>query len=111
MLLSVVVGRISSAYFVARKLPSVIRSLIYRATGRTDDLKKNKIVIYSESKSFWSTWRPVLMAVVKRGVSVTYLTSADNDPVFDGDDTKFKSLVTAMRSGMRTPLSKGFSLV
>ena len=95
MLLSVVVGLVSSAYFVARKLPSVIRSLIYRATGRKDDLKKNKIVIYSESKSYWSTWRPVLMALVKRGVPVTYLTSAENDPVFDVDDVKFKSLVTA----------------
>lgn len=95
MLLSVVVGLVSSAYFVARKLPSVIRSLIYRATGRKDDLKKNKIVIYSESKSYWSTWRPVLMALVKRGVPVTYLTSAENDPVFDVDDAKFKSLVTA----------------
>ncbi len=95
MLLSVVVGLVSSAYFVARKLPSVIRSLIYRATGRKDDLKKNKIVIYSESKSYWSTWRPVLHALVDRGVAVTYLTSAEKDPVFEDDYPGLKDKVTA----------------
>ena len=95
MLLSVIVGLVSSAYFVARKLPSVIRSLIYRATGRKDDLKKNKIVIYSESASYWSTWRPVLEALVQRDVAVTYLTSAEKDPVFAVEDEKFKRLVTS----------------
>ncbi len=95
MLLSVVVGLVSSAYFVARKLPSVIRSLIYRATGKKDDLKKNKIVIYSESKSYWSTWRPVLHALADRGVAVTYLTSAQKDPVFEDDSPGVKDRVTA----------------
>ena len=95
MLLSVVVGLVSSAYFVARKLPSIIRSLIYRATGKKDDLKKNKIVIYSESKSYWSTWRPVLHALVDRGVAVTYLTSAEKDPVFEDDYPGLKDKVTA----------------
>lgn len=96
MLLSVVVGLVSSAYFLVRKLPSMIRGLVYRMTGRKDDLKRNKIVIYSESTSYWSTWRPVLKALVDRGVPVTYLTSAEKDPVFSED---YHGLVTARYIG------------
>lgn len=38
MLLSVFVGLISGAYFVIRKLPSTLRSLFFRLTGKTDAL-------------------------------------------------------------------------
>lgn len=82
MLLSVVVGLVSSAYFVARRLPSAARSLWYRMTGRKDVLQKNGIVFYAESASYWSTFEPVVASLVKRGVPVTYLTSDEKDPVF-----------------------------
>ncbi len=96
MLLSVVVGLVSSAYFVARKLPSMIRSLVYRVSGRKDDLARNRIAVYSESKSYWTTWRPVLLALARRGAAVTYFTSAENDPVFDEAFQKeCRGLVTA----------------
>lgn len=95
MLLSVVVGLASSAYFVARRLPSMIRSLIFRMTGKRDEIRHNRIAIYSESKSYWSTWRPVLHALVERGEPVTYLTSAEDDPVFKEDFGEKKNLVSA----------------
>lgn len=82
MLLSVIVGLVSSAYFVIRKLPSLMRSAFFSLTGKKDDLKNNSIVFYAESAAYWSTFKPVLEALVKKGQKVTYLTSAEKDPVF-----------------------------
>ena len=82
MLLSVFIGVVSSAYFVIRKLPSVIRSLFFKFTGKKDDLKNNSIVFYAESAAYWSTFKPVLQALAQKEVRCTYLTSDPKDPVF-----------------------------
>ena len=82
MLLSVVVGLVSSAYFFVRKLPSILRNLVYRFSGKKDALKSNRLVIYSESKNYWLTWKPILCELVKAQIPVTYLTSDKEDPVF-----------------------------
>ena len=82
MLLSVFIGVVSSAYFVIRKLPSVIRSLFFKFTGKKDDLKNNSIVFYAESAAYWSTFKPVLEALAQKEVRCTYLTSDPKDPVF-----------------------------
>lgn len=89
MLLSVVMGLVSTGYFVIRRLPSMMRALFFRMTGKRDDLKNNSIVFYSESRSYWLTFKPVLEALHQRGVKCTYLTSDENDPVFNAglDDT------------------------
>lgn len=39
MLLSVVMGLVSTGYFVIRRLPSMMRALFFRMTGKRDDLK------------------------------------------------------------------------
>ena len=82
MLLSVFVGLISGAYFVIRKLPSTLRSLFFRLTGKTDALKHNTLTFYAESAAYWSTFRPILEALEKLGIDSTYLTSDEKDPVF-----------------------------
>ena len=89
MLLSVVMGLVSTGYFVIRRLPSMIRALFFRLNGKKDDLKNNSIVFYAESKSYWLTFKPVLEALHAKGVKCTYLTSDEADPVFKAglDDT------------------------
>lgn len=82
MLLSVVVGLVSSAYFLIRRLPSIIRALFFKLSGKKDDLKNNSIVFYAESKSYWLTFKPILESLHRKGVKCTYLTSDENDPVF-----------------------------
>ena len=83
MLLSVIVGVVSSAYFFIRRLPSLIRSTFFKFSGNKDDLKNNSIVFYAESKTYWSTFKPVLEVLAKKNQKVTYLTSDENDPVFN----------------------------
>lgn len=82
MLLSVFVGLISGVYFVIRKLPSTLRSLFFRLTGKTDALKHNTLTFYAESAAYWTTFRPILVALEKLGVESSYLTSDEKDPVF-----------------------------
>lgn len=82
MLLSVIVGMVSSGYFFVRKLPSLIRATFFKLSGNKEDLRNNSIVFYAESKSYWSTFKPVLEALAKKKTKVTYLTSDENDPVF-----------------------------
>lgn len=82
MLLSVLVGLVSSAYFLVRRLPSLMRAFFFRLVGKKDDLKGNGIVFYSEGRAYWSTFRPVLTALARHRVSVTFLTSDEQDPVF-----------------------------
>ena len=83
MLLSIVVGTVSSAYFFIRKLPSLIRATFFRFSGNKEELQNNSIVFYAESKSYWSTFKPVLEALAQKKVKVTYLTSDEKDPVFN----------------------------
>lgn len=85
MLLSVFVGLISGVYFVIRKLPSTLRSIFFRLTGRTDALKHNTLTFYAESAAYWTTFRPILVALEKLGVESSYLTSDEKDPVFASD--------------------------
>ena len=85
MLLSVFVGLVSGIYFLIRKLPAAARSLFFRMTGKTDQMKGSDLVFYAESAAYWGTFRPVLEALDKLGIHSTYLTSAENDPVFQSD--------------------------
>ena len=85
MLLSVFVGLISGVYFVIRKLPSTLRSLFFRLTGKTDALKHSTLTFYAESAAYWTTFRPILVALEKLGVESSYLTSDEKDPVFASD--------------------------
>ncbi len=82
MLLSVVVGLVSGAYFLIRKLPSALRSLFFRLTGKTDQMKGRDLVFYAESAAYWGTFKPILEALEALGVESTYLTSDPHDPVF-----------------------------
>lgn len=83
MLLSVLIGLTSSGYFLIRKLPGMMRSVFFKIKGKEDDLKNNSIIFYAESAAYWSTFKPVLQALAKRQTRVTYLTSDENDPVFN----------------------------
>lgn len=89
MLLSVLIGLTSSAYFLIRKLPSMIRSMFFKLSGKKDDLKNNSIVFYAESAAYWSTFKPVLEALARKKVRATYLTSDENDPVFKSGFDQF----------------------
>lgn len=85
MLLSVLIGLLSSAYFLVRKLPALFRSVLFRATGKGKLLERKHIAIYGETANYWGTFRPLLEEFGRRGEAVEYLTSSENDPCFKAD--------------------------
>jgi hypothetical protein len=44
--------------------------------------KKEAYVIYNEGIQYWNVFKPILDEFEKRGIAVSYLTSAENDPFF-----------------------------
>lgn len=84
MLLSVCIGLLSAAYFMAMKVPSLVRSALFKASGKADRERKH-LVIYGESANYWGTFRPLLEELGRRGEAVEYLTSSENDPCFTAD--------------------------
>ena len=85
MLLSVLIGLLSSAYFLVRKLPALFRAVLFKATGKGKLLERKHIVIYGETANYWGTFRPLLEEFGRRGEPVEYLTSSENDPCFKAD--------------------------
>lgn len=85
MLLSVLIGLLSSAYFLVRKLPALFRSVLFKATGKAKLLERKHIVIYGETANYWGTFRPLLEEFGRRGETVEYLTSSENDPCFKAE--------------------------
>lgn len=90
MLLSVFVGFSSAAYFGLRKLPSLVRGFVYKLAGKEADVGRASIAFYSESKNYWTTFKPIIAELIKKGAEVVYLTSDPDEEIFK--DPQFKSI-------------------
>lgn len=82
MLLSVLIGLLSTAYFLLRKIPGVLRGALFKVTHKSPQFGHRHIVIYGESANYWGTFRPLLVELGRRGEPVEYLTSSEDDPCF-----------------------------
>lgn len=79
MLLSALIGIVATAFFMLKTLYYKLSGGILSLFGVKIEKKKHGIVFYSEGKSYWRTFKPVLEALDKEGVEATYLTSSDDD--------------------------------
>ena len=80
MLLSGIIGLLATALFT-------LKSIYYKVVGRVLALfgvkverKHRTFVFYSEGKTYWNSFQPILEALHQRGIHATYLTSSDDDP-------------------------------
>lgn len=86
MLFSVFIGAAATLFFLARALFLKIQILFAGKSAREAlKAKKQKYVIYNEGKQYWNCFKPVLDAFEKKETQVTYLTSYEQDPVFDSN--------------------------
>ncbi|GHT78939.1 CDP-glycerol glycerophosphotransferase [Spirochaetia bacterium] len=84
MLFSILIGAAATLYFVFRAL--IIKVKVVLSGGRAVASGTNHpYVIYSEGKQYWNVFRPVLDEFERRQQQILYLTSAEDDPVFDGN--------------------------
>ncbi len=86
MLFSVFIGATATLLFLARAIFLKVQ-LIFAGKKAREALKagRKKYVIYNEGKQYWNVFKPVLDEFEKRQIEVTYLTSYEQDPVFESD--------------------------
>ena len=79
-LFSIVIGIAAVSYFLFRSAFLKIKVLLFRQKETSSS--KLKYVIYAEDKRYWAFFEPVLVECESRQISVLYLTSSQDDPVF-----------------------------
>ncbi|GHV79756.1 CDP-glycerol glycerophosphotransferase [Spirochaetia bacterium] len=85
MLFSILIGAAATLYFLARAV--LIKAKVFFSGGRAASSAgiTHPYVIYSESKQYWNVFKPVLDEFEKRQTELLYLTSSEDDPVFEAD--------------------------
>jgi hypothetical protein len=80
MLFSIIIGATATLYFLVRA--AFLKLKTFALEGKTTGSVKNKFVIYSEGKRYFSLFEPVLNEFERRKIPVLYLTSSEDDPAF-----------------------------
>jgi hypothetical protein len=81
-LFSILIGAATALYFLGRAL--LIKLKVIFSGGKAANASlAHPFVIYCEGKQYWNIFKPVLDEFEKQGVGLLYLTSAQDDPVFD----------------------------
>jgi hypothetical protein len=82
MLFSIFIGLAAALYFLFRTFLIKAKTLF---SGRRTRLEKkhNEYVIYNENDHYWPVFAPVVEEFEARGINVLYLTSSEQDPVFE----------------------------
>jgi len=82
-LFSILIGAAATVYFLGRAL--IIKLKVFLSGGKAlDDASiDHPFVIYCEGKQYWNVFKPVLEEFEKNKTELLYLTSAQDDPLFE----------------------------
>jgi len=82
-LFSILIGAAATIYFLGRAL--LIKLKVFFSGGKAANTASAEypFVIYNEGKQYWNVFKPVLDEFENRKTGLLYLTSAQDDPVFD----------------------------
>ena len=85
MLFTILLGIIGTGMFFAKKLIMKIR---FRLSGGKADVSSAVLpyVIFSESKNYQTTFKPVCDEFEKRGIEATYWTASEDDPLLRSEE-------------------------
>jgi hypothetical protein len=83
MLFSILIGAAATLYFLFRAL--IIKAKVFFSGGGKNAVSGavHPYIIYAEGKQYWNVFKPVLDGFERRRERLLYLTSAEDDPVFD----------------------------
>lgn len=92
MLFSVFIGATATFLFLFRAIFLKLQILFAGKKAR-EAIKAGvkKFVIYNEGKQYWNVFKPIIEEFEKRQIEVNYLTSYEEDPVFESDYKYVKS--------------------
>lgn len=82
MLVAGIVGLLASLLFFLKSLYYKIRRTIRALLGKTPlhQIAKHRLVLYSEGRQYWNTFRPLIDELIRRNERCLYLTSDEQDP-------------------------------
>lgn len=82
MLFTILLGVIGAGIYSLRMLLIKLR---FALSGGKIEVNENKIpfAIFSDDKRYWNVFEPLCKEMDKRGKDVVYMTSSQDDPVFD----------------------------
>jgi len=82
-LFSILIGAAATVYFLGRAL--IIKLKVFFSGGKAVNTASadHSFVIYNEGKQYWNVFKPVLDEFENHKKPLLYLTSAQDDPVFD----------------------------
>jgi len=82
-LFSILIGAAATIYFLGRAL--ILKLKLIFSGGKTGNavIMEHPFVIYCEGKQYWNVFKPILDEFENQKTSLLYLTSAQDDPVFD----------------------------
>jgi hypothetical protein len=82
-LFSILIGAAATIYFLGRALIIKLKVILSGGKAANAASVDHSFVIYCEGKQYWNVFKPVLDEFENRKTGLLYLTSAQDDPVFD----------------------------
>lgn len=79
MLFTILISAISAVVYVARILIIKAKSMAGIKSQNERNAKRIPIVIFSDSKRYWSTFKPICDELEKRGQKAVYMTASPDD--------------------------------
>jgi len=84
MLFTILTGLAVAVYFAAKSAWIRFKTVFAgRKSASTAAARHERIVVYSEGKRYWNVFLPVIEELERRGIGAAYLTSEQDDPVFE----------------------------
>lgn len=88
MLFSILIGIFAALVFFVQKLIIKVKFLLSGGAADKEAAKnaeKIPYLIFSDSKRYWNTFKPVCDEFEKRGTDITYWTASPDDPALSAD--------------------------
>jgi hypothetical protein len=82
-LFSILIGAAATIYFLGRALILKLKVFFSGGNAANAASSEHPFVIYNEGKQYWNVFKPILDEFENRKVELLYLTSAQDDPVFN----------------------------
>lgn len=82
MLVAGIVGLLASLLFFLKGVYYKTRRAVLGLLGKTpkENLSRHQLVLYSEGRQYWNTFRPLIDELIRRNERCLYLTSDEQDP-------------------------------
>ena len=83
MLFTIFIGAVSVLFYSLKSLKVKLSSGIFK--GNKESKENHPLVIYSDDKRYWTTFKPICDELEKLEQETVYLSQSEDDPAFNSD--------------------------